>query len=222
MKGKNIKILALAAVAVMTVTGVFAGCSFRNASTNVSSSAPSGSSATEEGVTAQVKLSFVNDAYKADGEDQRLIRGVDAEVKVPGEDETAEISALIELLETVPSDLENASTCVNDSFEIGNIDVNSGVAFVDIKSVKTDVNAETENFFIYQIADSVIASFDDISAVKFTVNGEEASSLAGYADISKALTKDAVDAFCNDGLTSTDPSDQSYLGRVDENGDILE
>lgn len=222
MKRRNIKLLALAAAVVMAVAA-FAGCSLNQTSTNVSNSTSSGSSAAgEEGVTAQVKLTYVNDAYDGTAGGERLIRGVDAEVKVAEDDDAAVIMAMFELLKTVPADLANASTCVNDSFTVGSVKVKSGVAFVDIESVNENVNADTEQFFVCQIADSVIASFDNISAVKFTVNGEEAQSLAGYADVSSALTRDVIDSFNDGGATEPGPSDQSYLGRVDENGDILE
>lgn len=222
MKRRDLKIIALAVVAVMAVAAAFSGCSLRNSSTNVSSSTPSASSDPVEGVSVPVKLTYVNDAYKDGGKGERLIRGVETELQVQDDAPEAVITAMIEALKNVPADLANASTCLNESITVGDIEVKSGVAFIDIKSVKEEVNAETEQFFIYQLTDSVIATFDNISAVKFTVNGEEAQSIAGYANIANALTKDVVDSFNDGGATEPGPSDQSYLGRVDENGDILE
>lgn len=162
----------------------------------------------------EVDLTYASLAYIDSGnaEVDKFVDDVDRAVSVEAADtEEAMLSSAIfkaiDLLKEVPDALSStAVTCVYDSPAVTGVTVKgepgtTGTGrhcIVDISSDGAyDMDSYSEMFFIYQIADTILDSFDQIDTVAFTVDGEIVDSLA-HIDISKPFTEDMVDAFEGD------------------------
>ena len=204
MKIKKITAVALC-LTMMATAFVFAGCDKvdkkdgSNSATN-SSEQTNGGGSEDAATVKQVELSFASEKYINDGDEslEKLIDGVDATIKTDKNDTVHQIEALITLLKTVPEGTKGAVTFVTDDIEIGDITVDGTKCNIDIKGNLSGLDLYTEQFFVYQIVDSVLDSFDDIKSISFTVDGKTVDTLGGHMDMSQAFTEKSIDEFEGD------------------------
>lgn len=204
MKIKKITAVALC-LTMMATAFVFAGCDKvdkkdgSNSATN-SSEQTNGGGSEDAATVKQVKLSFASEKYINDGDEslEKLIDGVDATIKTDKNDTVHQIEDLITLLKTVPEGTEGAVTFVTDDIEIGDITVDGTKCNIDLKGNLSGLDLYTEQFFVYQIVDSVLDSFDDIKSISFTVDGKTVDTLGGHMDMSQAFTEKSIDEFEGD------------------------
>lgn len=204
MKIKKITAVALC-LTMMATAFVFAGCDKvdkkdgSNSTTN-SSEQTNGGGSEDAATVKQVELSFASEKYINDGDEslEKLIDGVDATIKTDKNDTVHQIEALITLLKTVPEGTEGAVTFVTDDIEIGDITVDGTKCNIDLKGNLSGLDLYTEQFFVYQIVDSVLDSFDDIKSISFTVDGKTVDTLGGHMDMSQAFTEKSIDEFEGD------------------------
>ena len=204
MKIKKITAVALC-LTMMATAFVFAGCDKvdkkdgSNSATN-SSEQTNGGESEDAATVKQVELSFASEKYINDGDEslEKLIDGVDATIKTDKNDTVHQIEALITLLKTVPEGTEGAVTFVTDDIEIGDITVDGTKCNIDLKGNLSGLDLYTEQFFVYQIVDSVLDSFDDIKSISFTVDGKTVDTLGGHMDMSQAFTEKSIDEFEGD------------------------
>lgn len=204
MKIKKITAVALC-LTMMATAFVFAGCDKvdkkdgSNSATN-SSEQTNGGGSEDAATVKQVELSFASEKYINDGDEslEKLIDGVDATIKTDKNDTVHQIEALITLLKTVPEGTEGAVTFVTDDIEIGDITVDGTKCNIDLKGNLSGLDLYTEQFFVYQIVDSVLDSFDDIKSISFTVDGKTVDTLGGHMDMSQAFTEKSIDEFEGD------------------------
>ena len=204
MKMRKITAVILC-IAMMTTAFVFTGCEkVENKGENGSAASSSEQSGkTDDGKSdyvKDVKLSFASETYINDGDESvpKLIDGVDAEIKLNEKDTVKEIEAVIDLLRSVPEDVKGAVTFVTDDIQIGNITVDGTKCSIDLKGDLSELDPYTEQFFVYQIVDSLLESFDEIDSVSFTANGDIVDTLAGHMDMSQPFTEKSVDEFEGD------------------------
>lgn len=204
MKIKKITAVALC-LTMMATAFVFAGCDKvdkkdgSNSATN-SSEQTNGGGSEDAATVKQVELSFASEKYINDGDESlaKLIDGVDATIKTDKNDTVHQIEDLITLLKTVPEGTEGAVTFVTDDIEIGDITVDGTKCNIDLKGNLSGLDLYTEQFFVYQIVDSVLDSFDDIKSISFTVDGKTVDTLGGHMDMSQAFTEKSIDEFEGD------------------------
>ncbi len=204
MKIKKITAVALC-LTMMATAFVFAGCDKvdkkdgSNSATN-SSEQTNGGGSEDAATVKQVELSFASEKYINDGDEslEKLIDGVDATIKTDKNDTVHQIEALITLLKTVPEGTKGAVTFVTDDIEIGGITVDGTKCNIDLKGNLSGLDLYTEQFFVYQIVDSVLDSFDDIKSISFTVDGKTVDTLGGHMDMSQAFTEKSIDEFEGD------------------------
>ena len=204
MKMRKITAVILC-IAMMTTAFVFTGCEkVENKGENGSAASSSEQSGkTDDGKSdyvKDVKLSFASETYINDGDESvpKLIDGVDAEIKLNEKDTVKEIEAVIDLLRSVPEDVKGAVTFVTDDIQIRNITVDGTKCSIDLKGDLSGLDPYTEQFFVYQIVDSLLESFDEIDSVSFTANGDIVDTLAGHMDMSQPFTEKSVDEFEGD------------------------
>ena len=192
---KNTKLKRfIAIVAMIAVLFVMAGCG-QQASTQ------GGQGQINEGQKIyEVDLAYANLAYIDSGDEaiDKFVDDVEQTVSVATmETEEAMLSdaiaKAIDLLKTVPENLSTAVTCVNTEY-INGVAVSGRLCTVDLNASAMEMDSYTEMFFIYQIADTVLDSFDQIDQVIFTVDGQAVDSL-GHLDISQPFTEELVDRF---------------------------
>lgn len=148
--------------------------------------------------TYNISMSFANEKYIETGDESqhKLVRNVKDEVKLDGDkNDEAAVKAAIEKLRKVPSGASNADTLVTDKFKINKVVLDGAKCNVDISIDNIDdLNQFDEQFFIYQVTDTVLSSFSDVKSVSFTVDGDTMDVL-NYMDISSAFTADSVSEF---------------------------
>ena len=144
----------------------------------------------------EIKLSFANSEYVESGDESlpKLIVGVKGEISV-SEDKAKEVAAAIEQLKNVPDGVANAETFVTDEFKIGDIKFNDKNCTIDLSEEVIEADLNTEQFFVYQVVNTLINSFDDIESVSFTVKGNAVDTLAGHMDMSNPFTAEMVNEF---------------------------
>lgn len=194
MKNSKLKRF-IAIVAMIAVLFVMAGCT-----------QPAGNQGQQGQINEgqkvyEVDLTYANLAYIETGDEtiDKFTDDVEQTVSVATMDtEEAMLSAAvleaIELLKTVPDNLDTAVTCVSDSVPVNSATVAGRQCTVDIGAKAMEMDSYTEMFFIYQIADTILDSFEQIDQVIFTVDGQAVDSL-GHLDISQPYTDEVVDRF---------------------------
>lgn len=79
------------------------------------------------------------------------------------------------------------ATIITDEINIIDVYVKDKIAYVDISSKNLNGGSLQESFFIGQIVDTLIDSFEEIDAVQFLVEGEKVESLMGHIDATQAF-----------------------------------
>ena len=198
MRNKRLR-KVIAVIAMMAVLLTVAGCGARTPGP--------GQSPNQSAVNYEVDLTYVNLAYIDSGDEMidKFVDDVEQIISVEAMDtKEAQLSfavmEAIELLKTVPDRLsDRAVTCVSDRVPVKNVQVTSAGpnahCVVDIDGAGAmEMDSYTEMFFIYQIADTILDSFDSIESVSFTVDGKEVDGL-NHMDLSKPFTDDVLDRF---------------------------
>ncbi|MGI6205260.1 MAG: GerMN domain-containing protein [Anaerovoracaceae bacterium] len=225
---KSSKIRSIFAVTLaLLLTLAFAGCSSSSTSdtgsggsgssdsTSVSADTGSADSSSEsDQAEFQALLSYVNYDYIETGDESqpKLLRKIETTVTSDKDTEEAKIEALINALATVPDDGSAAETVVDGRVTINFVKISGNNAVIDVSSSGLDNLSEMdEQYFIYQITDSVLNTFDDIDGVRFTVDGTNTDILVTI-DISQPFTRDSVSEFLNDSSSSDSSSSDSSSG----------
>ncbi len=183
----------------------FSGCGRNNDESGPDSllnpstgSSSSGSlSSEEEGVAFEASLSYASFAYIdiGDESEDKLIRNVRQTLTVADTDEKLQIEAVLDALKSVPDDLSGAETFVSDAFTVNSMKFSGSSLVIDLSSDGLDeLGMYDEEFFVYQVTDSILNTFPDLEAVRFTVDGTNKDFLS-YVDISSPFTAADVKAF---------------------------
>ncbi len=109
--------------------------------------------------------------------------------EMTGSTEKPEPAELLEMLKTVPEELGDAQTEVNDDYVINGITVEAGTATVDLSSENLYGGTLEEELLISQIVETLLHSYDDISLVKFRLDGEDAETLMGQVDVTEGFSE---------------------------------
>lgn len=151
-----------------------------------------------------VKLTFVNEAYIADGDESldKLVTGVDGVVSAEDGDIQMACSEALKLLNKVPEGKEGLMT-VTDNVEVSGVTLaQDGTVTVDLAAVPQDgLDSYTEQFLIYQIVGTLLDSFDEVTGVGFTVAGEQVETIGGHMDASSVYTMDDLNSFNEPGAS---------------------
>lgn len=150
------------------------------------------------GMISTARLSYASYAYVDSGDESlpKMIRNVEIPVKTPDASQEALLLGVVEALRTIPQGVEGVDTMVSDLYRINSITVSGGTAVVDIAGEGTVYASEyDEEFFVYQVADSILHSVSGIRSVRFTVDGTPDRGLM-YIDIHRDFDLNACDDFC--------------------------
>lgn len=150
---------------------------------------------TDKGETAQntlqVQQYFASTEYivmSVDEENGELMPPVETEIEIK-EGENPYLAA-VNSLKTVPEGQDMYSTIVSDRYVINDISVEDEVAYVDFSSEGLNGGTIDEVILVDQIVYTLSNTFDDVAAVRFLVDGEEAETLMGAVDITEVFIAD--------------------------------
>ncbi|MGN1350155.1 MAG: GerMN domain-containing protein [Anaerovoracaceae bacterium] len=204
MKNKR-KWTALVLAAMLLALAGLTGCTTEtqgggSAEPSVSAENPS-SSGEEQTYIYDVVLNYANGNYIETGDESlpKLI-AVGSRVQLEEADLTAAADQALQLLKDntpalVSSVTPNPVTCVGDEVNVHVTEISGGRCVVDLSGESLmSQNMYTEMFMIYQIAATLMDSFDEISSVHFTVDGEETEALS-YMDLTGDYTKELLNEF---------------------------
>lgn len=172
-----------------------------NSSTSVQEPEQEPSADQPEAQVYEVALTFVNDKYIAEGDEslEKLITDVSGSVEAAPDEKGIDGACLqaVELLKNVPEGQADLMTVIGKDMKFNSVTVDSeGVATVDLAEIPADgMDNYTEQFFIYQIASTLINSFSEVSGVAFTVAGQQVDSIGGHMDAAAVYTLTDVDNF---------------------------
>ena len=153
-----------------------------------------------EGTSFFAYLSYAGSEYIDSGDEMetKLIRKVREKLNSESATEKSRAEAVIEGLKEVPDDLKNAETFVSDAFTVNSLKITEDEMVIDLSSDDLEgAGMYDEEFFIYQITDSMLNTFSDLESVRFTVDGSKKDSL-NYIDISGPFTEESVEKFLGD------------------------
>jgi hypothetical protein len=209
MNNRRIKISALALAVALVCMMALAGCDETTTSGGGSASLPVSGSAvlstengTDDTVEYALKLTYANADYVDEGDDSapKILREGNGTVTVDSADADSleyAVKSAIEMLKDTPSahgGSEKAETLVTDAFEISDVNIENGVCTIELTGDELmDQYMYTEMFFVYQTADTILNSFDEINAVRFTVKDSEVAALS-YMDLSEEITADDMNS----------------------------
>ncbi len=171
---------------LVVITMCFAACGTEDEGVNIDDVTMGGA---EDTITVQQY--FVSTEYAVMGKDEvngELMPPVEKQITVP-EGENKYIAAIISL-KAVPEDNGNYSTIVSDRYTINDISVDDGIAYVDFSSDGLEGGSYDELFLIDQIVYTLSNTFEDVAAVKFTIDGDDADTLMGDVDITDTFVAD--------------------------------
>ena len=212
---KNRLVYLISTVLVITMTlAALSGCGNASKNGNTSGSGPNAASDTQNSSSSNspetmpegsdvseyaVKLTYANYDYIESGDDskEKLIRNIDSTV-FGSPDSTDRIAALIDKLRKTPEGVPKAETLVTDTFRIKSVSLKlaDGTCTIDIDGDKAkSATMYEETFFVYQLVDSIMNSFPDVTCVRFTLDGKTVDTLNNYIDISQPFTSKDVEAF---------------------------
>ena len=164
-----------------------------------------------EGEEFDAALSYVNSSYIVDTGDESaemLIRKVKQTLTAEDTTQKSQAEAVLDALKKVPKDLKKAETFVNDDFTINSVKVSGSTLTIDLSSDDMEsAGMYDEEFFVYQIVDSMLNTFKDLSQVRFTVDGVAEDSL-NYIDISSPFTAKDVDEFLSEDSEDSEDSEK--------------
>ena len=98
------------------------------------------------------------------------------------------LRAVNKMKEGKVTDAEGLTTAFKKDFRVNNVTEDNGTAVVDFSSKNLSGSETVEKMLISQIVNTLIKSFDEIQAVSFTVDGDEAETLMGHVDITRSFS----------------------------------
>ncbi|MBR6503409.1 MAG: GerMN domain-containing protein [Firmicutes bacterium] len=144
---------------------------------------------------AEVKLYYISSAYVFDGNDP-----VNGEMMPPiagtvsrGSYATIYMATVqaLRALNPIPEDqAEHYYTMLRENYKVNSVNVEDGIAYVDFASEGLTGGDLDEVLLVDQIVYTLCNSFTEIDAVKFTVDGKNATSLMGSVDITEPIVAD--------------------------------
>lgn len=143
------------------------------------------------GNTITVQQYFASTEYIVMGNDEEngeLMEPIEKEITLKDGDNGYMLA--VDSLKTVPEGDGRYSTIVSDRYTINDISVEDGLAYVDFSSEGLDGGSIDEVIIIDQIVYTLCNTFEDIGAVRFTVDGSDAETLMGAVDISESFVAD--------------------------------
>lgn len=139
------------------------------------------------GSKQKVVLTLVNQQFLAKGKADQIFVLTDAQVKGSGRAELY-LNTVNALRESKVKDLNGFATAFKDEYTIINVTEEGGEVVVDFSSRNLEGSYMDETLLISQITETLMQSFDEVDAVAFTVDGEEAETLMGHVDITESFT----------------------------------
>lgn len=129
--------------------------------------------------TRDVTLYFANNEY--------IMTGDEALEKLAAEERTveaAEDNLGVVIFEELKKGTENPAltTVIGENIKIHSLAITDGLATVDFNSQDLSGGSMEEEFVIAQIVNSLL-SLDEVAAVKFLIDGDEAETLMGHSEL---------------------------------------
>lgn len=213
---KRKRIAAVVMVGVMLCMAAFTGCGETdknggNGSADSQLSAELSSGGDEDVITYELKLTYANSKYVETGDESLPkvnrdgaavihLEGKNAAEKDMSENLEFAVKVALDILRDDPETHGGSAddeTCVTEAFGIGDVVVEEGLCTIDLTGDELlDQNMYSEMYFIIQTVDTILNSFDEITGVAFTVNGEPAEALS-YFSLTGTFDKDSVDSMIN-------------------------
>lgn len=134
-------------------------------------------------------LYFANDKYVQTGDENFEHMVVVKDYKLESEEGKEYMDLVNIALRTVPEGLAGADTLIKDKIVFNEVNVDGGIATVDLAGATLNGGSLEESYVISQIVESLISSFEEIDSVQFLVDGKKAESLMGHFDVSTPFTK---------------------------------
>ena len=144
---------------------------------------------------AEVQLYYISAAYVFDGNDP-----VNGELMPPiagtvdrGSYNTIYMATVqtLRALNPIPEDqADKYYTMLRENYKVNSVTVDDGIAYVDFASEGLTGGDLDEMLLVDQIVYTLCDSFTEIDAVKFTVDGKNATSLMGSVDITEPIVAD--------------------------------
>jgi len=135
----------------------------------------------------QIYQYFAASEYVYDGTGSEMMAPVSADIDAQEGD--AAYMASVASLKTLPEG-EGYYTAINDQTMCKSITVSDGVAYVDFAEGQIQVGPVEELLIVDQIVYTLANSFDEIAAVKFTIDGKDADVLYDAVDIAEPIVAD--------------------------------
>lgn len=134
---------------------------------------------------------FASSAYIYDGQDEEngeLMPPVEYTLNCKDGDNiyVAAVNSLMDL----PEGQDQYYTMMQDKYVCTNVTVEDGMAYVDFSSEGLEGGATTEMVLIDQIVYTLANSFEEITAIQFTIDGQKTETLMGHMDTSEAFVAD--------------------------------
>lgn len=133
-----------------------------------------------------VVLYYANSKYIETG-DESLQKLFPVSSSVRGNADTVYLNTVLALQNT-PED-EKYATLVRKDITVKKVWTDKNIAYIDIAKENLNGSSLQETFFIDQIVNTLIDSFEEIKSVQFLIDGKTAESLMGHVDISKPFSK---------------------------------
>lgn len=208
MKRAGLLIFALAVAFSLSGCGSSTGSDGSGPDSLLDQSAPTEQeslSSEDEGIEFTAELSYANYNYIDTGNESedKLIREVELNLTAEEKTDKSKAEAVLKALKKVPSYLENAETFVSDHIAVNYVKVEEKKMIVDLSSDGLDsLSMYDEEFFVFQVTDSLLNTFPEIDSVEFTVDGAEKDGL-NYMDISESFTRASVSEFLGEETESS-------------------
>jgi hypothetical protein len=136
-----------------------------------------------------VTLYFANAEYIQTGDENLDHMVLVKDYKLKSEDGKQYMDLLNLALRTVPDGINGADTLIDDKIVFNDVNVDNGIATVDLSGETLNGGSLEEAYVISQIVDSLINSFEEINSVQFLADGKKVESLMGHFDVSKPFTE---------------------------------
>ncbi len=159
---------------------------------------PNGEAGDSGRTLATARLSYASYFYVDSGDESmpKMIRNVEMPVETADGSREALLCGIVDALRSIPQGLAGAETMVSDLYRINSITIEQDTAVVDISgSGIANSSPFDEEFFVYQVADSILHSDTSIRKVRFTVDGSADRGLL-YMNMHQDYDAGTCDAFC--------------------------
>lgn len=148
-------------------------------------------------ISRTVRLSYANYTYVDSGDAliPKMIRNVERKVVLADDSQETLLCGVIEALRSLPEGTEGAETMVSDLYPVNGIAVDGGTAVVDVSGDQiANASMYDEEFFVYQVADSILHTDSSIRSVRFTIDGSQEKGFL-YTDIHQEFDETACNQF---------------------------